>query len=66
MDRGMGCWKCQKACFVLQDEGILFMEIPTPYDAVVTAWDCVDISFGKHNNDFIIHLWVEYSCFGIV
>ena len=39
---GMGRRKRQKVRFVLRDEGTLFMEIPTPYDALVTAWDTLE------------------------
>ena len=39
---GMGLRKRQKVRFVLQDEGNPFMEITTPYDALVTAWDALE------------------------
>ena len=39
---GMGHRKRRKARFVLKDEGILFMEIPTPYEVLMTAWDALE------------------------
>ena len=35
-------WKRKKVHFVLQDEGTLFMEITTPYEALVTVWDALE------------------------
>lgn len=34
--------KRRKARIALRDEGIPFMEIPTPYDVLVTAWDVLE------------------------
>ena len=39
---GMGSRKREKVRFVLQDEGTPFMEITTPYEALVTAWDALE------------------------
>jgi len=42
IERGSGDRKRQKVRLVLLDEGIPFMEIRTPYDALVTAWDTLE------------------------
>ena len=34
--------KRQKVRFLLKDKGILLMEIATPYDALVAAWDVLE------------------------
>ena len=39
---GMDKWKRKKVRFVLQDEGTPFMEITTPYEALVTVWDALE------------------------
>ena len=39
---GMGSWKREKVRFVLQDEGTPFMEITTPYEALMTVWDVLE------------------------
>ena len=47
--RGTGCIECgmdgrkrRKVRFLLRDEGHPFMEIRTPYDALVAAWDALE------------------------
>ena len=39
---GMGDRKRQKVRFLLKDKGTPFMEIATPYDALVAAWDALE------------------------
>ena len=39
---GMDSRKRRKVRFLLRDEGNPFMEIRTPYDALVTAWDALE------------------------
>ena len=39
---GTGGGRRQKVRVVLRDEGALFMTIPTPYHALVTAWDALE------------------------
>ena len=39
---GMDSRKYRKVRFLLKDEGDPFMEIRTPYDALVAAWDVLE------------------------
>ena len=39
---GMDRWKREKVRFVLQDEGTSFLDITTPYEALVTVWDVLE------------------------
>jgi hypothetical protein len=39
---GSGDRKRRKVRLLLRDEGILFMDIKSPYDALVTAWDVLE------------------------
>jgi hypothetical protein len=39
---GMGSWKREKVRLVLQDQGTPFMEIATPYEALLIAWDALE------------------------
>ena len=38
----MGDRKRQEVRFLLKDKGTPFMEIATPYDALVAAWDALE------------------------
>jgi len=42
IESGSGDWKRQKVRLLLRDQGIPFMEIKSPYDALVAAWDALE------------------------